>query len=143
MRTPRVPVLLLLAGAAVLGQVSPDPVAPLLERAVFAFRATGDPAAGLVHLDRALAQDPEHPGATVLKAAYLRYLGRIDGAEALLRQELKRRPDHGDAWRLLGELWLRDRDDPRRALVALERALAIDPDDEVAKELWGQALAGP
>ena len=57
-------------------------------------RRRGDRAAALAAFQVAMAGDPTRPGLKVEAALELRELGRLDEAEALLRQALTIEPQH-------------------------------------------------
>ena len=112
------------AGATVL--VSTPDVNAIVQSA-HAARREGDHAAALTAFEAALArQILAHVGLKVSAASELRELGRLDEAEALLRQVLAIQPKHVSALAELGYV-ARRRGDRAAALAAFEAAAAADP----------------
>ena len=72
------------------------------------------------------------PGADFELGTLLLFLGRLEPAEAPLLSAAKRSPGSGEAYNNLAELYWRRRL-WREALIAYRRALAIDPDNQVAR----------
>ena len=64
----------------------------------------------------------------LFRAGQLRVLGRLDEAVADCDQALRRAPELGEAWALRGTLEV-EREDYRRAIQDLDRALALRPDE--------------
>jgi tetratricopeptide (TPR) repeat protein len=108
-----------------------------------AWRALGDvlfSAGDVAGAERAFA---EHERASVRDpalraAASALFEGQLASAEALLRQHLTARPADAEAWRLLGDMLLRQRRFAA-AVGAFEQRLAILPDDPAAR--FGLAAA--
>jgi predicted O-linked N-acetylglucosamine transferase (SPINDLY family)/nucleoside-diphosphate-sugar epimerase len=84
-----------------------------------------------IGLQQGLAALWQQPGPTYDVAADHYRAGRLDAAEAAVRELLARQPDHVPALNLLGVL-RRRAGDPLKALVSLRRAAALDPDSETA-----------
>jgi lipopolysaccharide biosynthesis regulator YciM len=66
-------------------------------------------------------------------ARHARQTGHGEDARRQLRRALKKAPDHGEGWSLLGELEA-ERDKPAQALAAWEKAVAAEP--RLAGELY-------
>ena len=77
----------------------------------------------------ALAQDPSDPELWFEHGVALARAGRIAEAQRALVRAAEMAPDWVEPWRHLAEVLLR-RERPERALSVVERALAIEPDDE-------------
>jgi tetratricopeptide (TPR) repeat protein len=91
-------------------------------------------------LDRARRLDPLEPAHDVTKAVFLLYdRGDVDGAEALLRNVLQRRPDYPPALTRLGELDWCCRSDTSEAIELLERVVALDPQAQWPRRLLVRA----
>ncbi len=66
----------------------------------------GDPAAAIGYFDRALQADPSYVSAHMNRASACRALGRVGEAVVSLRRVAALEPDHFEAHRMLGFLWL-------------------------------------
>ncbi len=66
----------------------------------------GDPAAAVGYFDRAIDADQSYVSAHLNRANACRALGRVDDAIASLRRVVALEPDHFEAHRILGFLWL-------------------------------------
>lgn len=92
----------------------------------------------LEDLNRALEVRPEAFAERQFRAVAHLALGQLDAAESDIATLLARAPDNGLLHRLQGELWLK-RQDSKRALAALDRALALNPKDPHAYRLRADA----
>jgi serine/threonine-protein kinase len=84
-------------------------LAPRFNLGVLALKQ-GDHAAALDHLGKVAAADPGHPDVHFVRAQAHLAGKDFAGAEADLRDHLKRRPDHALGWQQLGELLQRRSD---------------------------------
>lgn len=92
----------------------------------------------LEDLNRALEVRPEAFAERQFRAVAHLALGHLDAVESDIATLLARAPDNGLLYRLQGELWLK-RQDSKRALAALDRALALNPKDPHAYRLRADA----
>lgn len=75
------------------------------------------------------------------EGAVLQRAGRIDDARAVFREAVREHPADAQAWLRLADFELYERDDPEAALVAVERALYLDPMSFAAKKTSTDARA--
>lgn len=123
-------------------QESPDPpqrAALLEERAALLWQA-GQSAAALRDLEEARRHDPHRFRAAFEQAELLRRLGRLEEAEAILREAGERIPDEDRLAQAnyhfaLGRLLMADRKRPSEALPHLRRALELGPGHPQADEI--------
>jgi len=123
-------------------QESPDSPqrALLLEERAGLLWQGGQSAAALRDLEQARAADPHRFRAAFQQAEYLRRLGRLDEAEALLRDAGARIPAEErlplvNFHFALGRLLLVDRQRPQEAAPHLKRALELAPGHPQAEEI--------
>ncbi|HVM55297.1 MAG TPA: tetratricopeptide repeat protein, partial [Acidimicrobiales bacterium] len=102
--------------------------------------------------DAVLAENPDDVAALTYKGWMLRNVG-VQGEEpelfergvALIEQALEVDSGFAEAWFFRGLIYLRDEDDPDKAVEALRLALASDPGPEVegaARELLAEIAQG-
>jgi tetratricopeptide (TPR) repeat protein len=89
-------------------------------------RRRGDRAASLAMFEAAAAANPDHPGIKAELAADLRELGRLDEAEALLREVIGLQPRRFDALIGLAQI-ARQRGDRVTSLEMFKAAAAANP----------------
>lgn len=92
----------------------------------------------LEDLNRALEVRPEAFAERQFRVVAYLALGRLDEAAADVAALLAREPNNGLLHRLQGELWLK-RQNSKRALAALDRALVLNPKDAYAYRLRADA----
>ncbi len=93
-------------------------------------------------LRRALVSQPEHLEARLLLGTALLALERYDEVRAEMLALSRKAPKEPRAQRVLGEAYLRS-GKVEKAVEALRRALALDPDDGPARELLAEAGEEP
>ncbi|HJL17221.1 MAG TPA: tetratricopeptide repeat protein, partial [Sandaracinaceae bacterium LLY-WYZ-13_1] len=87
---------------------------------------------------RALLSKPDQVEIRLLLGEALLALERYDEVRVEMMALARKVPDRADVYRVLGEAYLRD-GRPNQATEALRKALELDPSDEVAQELIGEA----
>lgn len=87
---------------------------------------------------RALLSKPGQVEIRLLLGEALLALERYDEVRVEMMALARKVPDRGPVYRLLGEAYLRN-GRPKQAVDALEKALELDPNDEVAEELLAEA----
>lgn len=101
---------------------------------------SGDRSAALAHFRAAIEADPGFARAIRNLVAWLPDSEVPTGDIAMLKEIVKRFPDHGEANAALGALHLRGMFDATPALAALERAIALGVDDADVHARRGVAL---
>ncbi|MDH3254924.1 MAG: tetratricopeptide repeat protein, partial [Acidobacteriota bacterium] len=107
-------------------ELAPENARLHLQRAAFG-QEEGDAESALRHLDMALGLAPDLLEARIEKASYLSRLGRMDEAEALLTETLRRHTDDAEVNVLYAQLVEMRRADVGAAESRLRRAAARDP----------------
>ncbi len=82
---------------------------------------------------------PDHDGIAIDLAAARERLGDVAGAEAAIRDVLRRTPDHATALNFLGYLWADQGRNLTEAVDLIARALAQDPDNGAYVDSLGWA----
>ena len=110
--------------------------------------AAGQVVEALEAYDAVLADEPDHPAALTYKGWLLRNVGTANDEPELaargvdlLERASQVAPTFSEAWLFLGIVYLRDQDDPERAVDALRLAIANDPIPDVeaaARELLAE-----
>ncbi len=91
---------------------------------------------------RALLSKPDQVEIRLLLAEALLALERYDEVRVEMMALARKAPEEAAVYRLLGEAYLRDHR-PHQAVEALQKALELDPSDEVAQELLSEAADEP
>jgi len=118
-----------------------EPQAPALHRRRGALcRRLGQRAEAAEHFRAALAAEPGDVDTWVQYGLTLESMGNVDGAIAALEEAVAREPDRADAHYELGLLYFTEKSDLARALVEIEAALALDPDDATARMIYQELL---
>jgi tetratricopeptide (TPR) repeat protein len=86
----------------------PAPQAPVMQEAVIALKS-GKPELALQEAEAALALNADNPSALEIKGRALTSLGKLDEAQTVLFQLLKKNPEHHAAHYYLGEAAFRGR----------------------------------
>jgi tetratricopeptide (TPR) repeat protein len=86
------------------------------------------------------ARFPEHNGVAFDLAACRERLGDLAGAEAAVRDVLRREPDNATALNFLGYLWADHNLNLDQAVDFIARALALDPDNGAYVDSLGWAF---
>jgi tetratricopeptide (TPR) repeat protein len=92
------------------------------------------------HFRAALAAEPKEVETRIKYGMTLAAVGDVDGAVAALEQAVEQDPDRADAHYELGVLYYTERDDLARALVEIERAIELDPQDATARMIYQELL---
>ena len=102
--------------------------------------------------DAVLAENPEDVAALTYKGWLLRNVGTaneepelVDRGVGLIDEATQIDPDYAEAWFFRGIIFLRDEDEPDKAVDALRLALASDPIPEIesaARELLAEIAQG-
>ena len=102
--------------------------------------------------DAVLAENPEDVAALTYKGWLLRNVGTAseepelaERGVALIEQATRVDPDYAEAWFFRGIIFLRDEDEPDKAVDALRLALASEPIPEIeraARELLAEIAQG-
>ncbi len=87
---------------------------------------------------RALLSQPDEFDVRLLLGEALLALERYDEVRVEMMALARKNPKRAEIHRVLGEAYLRD-GRPNQATEALRRALELDPNDEIARELLGEA----
>jgi hypothetical protein len=99
------------------------------ENAALVAASSGDPAAALVHAQRAATLDPLAVDPLIMESQVLQQLGRNGDALAVLRRAQRLQPDYYKPYYQEGVLLLTAFRDRKAAIAAFERALALNPLD--------------
>jgi tetratricopeptide (TPR) repeat protein len=92
------------------------------------------------HFRAALAAEPGEVETRIKYGLTLAAVGDVDGAVAALEQAVDQDPDRADAHYELGILYYTERNDLARALVEIERAIELDPQDATARMIYQELL---
>ncbi|HEY8432518.1 MAG TPA: tetratricopeptide repeat protein, partial [Sandaracinaceae bacterium] len=87
---------------------------------------------------RALLSQPDQVEVRLLLGEALLALQRYDEVRVEMMALARKLPGRAEVHRILGEAYLRDHR-PTQAIESLRRALELDPNDEIAKELLAEA----
>ncbi len=107
---------------------TPDATAQLKTALAMAHARLEQPDLADRAVDAALAAQPGHLPALLLKARLAAARGDATGAIARLDEAASRDPKQADIWALKGELQLRALRDPQAARASFERAVALRPE---------------
>ncbi len=102
----------------------------------------GRPEEALAMLAKARELEPGDPGLDSMAAEFMRALGRIDEARALLEELTRKAPDFAQGYRVLGQLYMDKFDRPDLALAALRQGYALDPASPVCAGMLGDLYYG-
>jgi len=88
----------------------------------------------------ARSRQVREPGVKELNKLFMLFKrGRLEQAETAARSLIRRFPDHGVAWSVLGAI-LTSRGKPADAVTSLRKAVELRPDDAIAHNYYGNAL---
>ncbi|KQP43486.1 XrtA/PEP-CTERM system TPR-repeat protein PrsT [Pseudorhodoferax sp. Leaf274] len=108
---------------------APAAIAELQTALASAYAAERDQAASAKALEKALAAEPQNPGALLLQARQKLATRDTDGALALLDGLIQRDGKNGDAWRLKGDILQYALNRPDDALASYRKAIEAQPND--------------